>query len=360
MEIEMDQKRLDEVMAALRTVEDPDLHKDLVTLNMARDIKIDGGEVSLTVVLTTPACPLKDEIDRRVRVGLESLDWVESIKIEMTAEVRQGGGNGELPAIPGIKNAVAVASGKGGVGKSTTAVNLAVSLASQGATVGILDADVYGPNIPMMLGAEGNPITKGRKIEPVEAQGLKVMSLGFMLEEGAPVIWRGPMIGGALNQLLNDVDWGELDYLIIDMPPGTGDASLSLAQLVPVAGALIVSTPQAVALQDVLRSISMWERLDVPVLGLVENMSYFIHPDTEERIEIFGHGGAREAAQSLGIEFLGEIPLDQNIRIGGDSGNPIATDSSNYLTPAYGSIAGKLAAAISVKNEERVEPLPML
>lgn len=356
----MDQKRLDEVMAALRTVEDPDLHKDLVTLNMARDIKIDGGEVSLTVVLTTPACPLKDEIDRRVRVGLESLDWVESIKIEMTAEVRQGGGNGELPAIPGIKNAVAVASGKGGVGKSTTAVNLAVSLASQGATVGILDADVYGPNIPMMLGAEGNPITKGGKIEPVEAQGLKVMSLGFMLEEGAPVIWRGPMIGGALNQLLNDVDWGELDYLIIDMPPGTGDASLSLAQLVPVAGALIVSTPQAVALQDVLRSISMWERLDVPVLGLVENMSYFIHPDTEERIEIFGHGGAREAAQSLGIEFLGEIPLDQNIRIGGDSGNPIATDSSNYLTPAYGSIAGKLAAAISVKNEERVEPLPML
>jgi ATP-binding protein involved in chromosome partitioning len=237
---------------------------------------------------------------------------------------------------------------------------LAVSLAAQGATVGILDADVYGPNIPMMLGAEGNPITKGGKIEPVEAQGLKVMSLGFMLEEGAPVIWRGPMIGGALNQLLNDVDWGELDYLIIDMPPGTGDASLSLAQLVPVAGALIVSTPQAVALQDVLRSISMWERLDVPVLGLVENMSYFIHPDTEERIEIFGHGGAREAAQSLGIEFLGEIPLDQNIRIGGDSGNPIATDSSNYLTPAYGSIAGKLAAAISVKNEERVEPLPML
>lgn len=356
----MDQKRLDEVMAALRTVEDPDLHKDLVTLNMARDIKIDGGEVSLTVVLTTPACPLKDEIDRRVRVGLETLDWVESIKIDMTAEVRQGGGNGELPAIPGIKNAVAVASGKGGVGKSTTAVNLAVSLASQGASVGILDADVYGPNIPMMLGAEGNPSTRGGKIDPVEAQGLKVMSLGFMLEEGAPVIWRGPMIGGALNQLLNDVDWGELDYLIIDMPPGTGDASLSLAQLVPVAGALIVSTPQAVALQDVLRSISMWERLDVPVLGLVENMSYFINPDTEERIEIFGHGGARDAAESLGIEFLGEIPLDQNIRIGGDSGNPIATDSSNYLTAAYGSIAGKLAAAISVKNEERVEPLPML
>ncbi len=356
----MDQQRLDQVMAGLRTVEDPELHKDLVTLNMARDIEIDGANVSLTVVLTTPACPLKDEIDRRVRAGLEHLDWVESVQINMTAEVRQGGGNGELAAIPGIKNAVAVASGKGGVGKTTTAVNMAVALSSQSASVGILDADVYGPNIPIMLGAEGNPSTKGGKIAPIEAYGLKVMSLGFMLEEGAPVIWRGPMIGGALKQLLNDVDWGELDYLIIDMPPGTGDASLSLAQLVPVAGALIVSTPQAVALQDVRRSISMWERLDVPVLGLVENMSYFLNPSTDERIEIFGHGGAHDAADSLGIDFLGEIPLDQSIRVGGDSGRPVAADPSNPLTAAYTEIAGKLAAAISVKNEEHVEPLPML
>ena len=356
----MDQQRLDQVMAGLRTVEDPELHKDLVTLNMARDIEIDGGKVSLTVVLTTPACPLKDEIDRRVRAGLEHLDWVESIEINMTAEVRQSGGNGDLTAIPGVKNLVAVASGKGGVGKSTTAVNLAIALSSQGADVGILDADVYGPNIPMMLGAKGNPSTRGGKIKPVEAYGLKVMSLGFMLEEGAPVIWRGPMIAGALKQLLNDVDWGELDYLIIDMPPGTGDASLSMAQLVPLAGALIVSTPQAVALQDVLRSISMWERLDVPVLGLVENMSYFLNPSTGERIEIFGHGGAHEAADSLGIEFLGEVPLDQSICVGGDSGRPVAADTSNPLAATYAEIAGKLAAMISVKNEARVEPLPML
>ena len=356
----MDQQRLDQVMAGLRTVEDPELHKDLVTLNMARDIEIDGGNVSLTVVLTTPACPLKDEIDRRVRAGLEHLDWVESVEINMTAEVRQGGGNGDLMGIPGVKNLVAVASGKGGVGKSTTAVNLAIALSSQGAAVGILDADVYGPNIPMMLGAEGNPTTRGGKISPVEAYGLKIMSLGFMLEEGAPVIWRGPMIAGALKQLLNDVDWGELDYLIIDMPPGTGDASLSMAQLVPLAGALIVSTPQAVALQDVLRSISMWERLDVPVLGLVENMSYFLNPSTGERIEIFGHGGAHDAADNLGIEFLGEIPLDQSICGGGDSGKPVAADTSSPLAETYAEIAGKLAATISVKNEERVEPLPML
>lgn len=356
----MDQQRLDQVMAGLRTVEDPELHKDLVTLNMARDIEIDGGKVSLTVVLTTPACPLKDEIDRRVRAGLEHLDWVESVEINMTAEVSQGGGNGDLPGIPGVKNLVAVASGKGGVGKSTTAVNLAIALSSQGADVGILDADVYGPNTPMMLGAEGNPTTRGGKISPVEAYGLKIMSLGFMLEEGAPVIWRGPMIAGALKQLLNDVDWGELDYLIIDMPPGTGDASLSMAQLVPLAGALIVSTPQAVALQDVLRSISMWERLDVPVLGLVENMSYFLNPSTGERIEIFGHGGAHDAADNLGIEFLGEIPLDQSICVGGDSGRPVAADTSNPLAETYAEIAGKLAATISVKNEERVEPLPML
>jgi ATP-binding protein involved in chromosome partitioning len=356
----MDQQRLDQVMDALRTVEDPELHKDLVTLNMARDIEIDGGNVSLTVVLTTPACPLRDEIDRRVRAGLNQLDWVESIDINMTAEVSQGGGMGEAAPIPGIKNAVAVASGKGGVGKTTTTVNLGIALARQGASVGILDADVYGPNIPIMLGAEGAPMTVAGKIAPIEAHGIKLMSLGFMLEEGAPVIWRGPMIGGAIGQLLNDVDWGELDYLLIDMPPGTGDASLSLAQLVPLAGALIVSTPQAVALQDVLRSISMWEKLGVPVLGLVENMSYFLNPADGSRLEIFGHGGARKAAEEQGIEFLGEISLDQAIRVGGDNGTPVAADESNPQAAAYAEIAGRMAAAISVKNEERAEPLPML
>ena len=262
-----------------------------------------GAKCPSPSVLTTPACPLREEIDSRVRAGLEHLDWVESIQIEMTAEVRQGGGNGELAPIPGIKNAVAVSQWQRRRREDDTAVNLAIALSNQGASIGILDADVYGPNIPIMLGAEGNPTTKGGKISPVESYGLKIMSLGFMLEEGAPVIWRGPMIGGALNQLLNDVDWGELDYLIIDMPPGTGDASPFPSPTRPGGWRLDSLHSPGSGLQDVRRSISMWERLDVPVLGIVENMSYFINPSTDERIEIFGHGGAHDAATVSGSIF---------------------------------------------------------
>lgn len=270
--------------------------------------------------------------------------------------------NADAPSSPpkGIRDSIAVASGKGGVGKSTMAVNLSVALAKMGHSVGLLDADVYGPNVPIMLGAKGDLVTVDGSITPLEAYGIKVMSLGFMLEEGTPVIWRGPMIAGALKQLLNDVEWGELDYMVLDLPPGTGDASLTLAQMIPLSGALIVSTPQEVALQDVKRSIAMFERLSVPVLGLVENMSYYIHEPTGDRVEIFGHGGARKAAEDLELEFLGEVPLDLAIREGGDSGRPVSAEADSSLGVAFADIARKLVEAVGADRKEPADDLPML
>ncbi len=264
------------------------------------------------------------------------------------------------PALEGVGDAIAVASGKGGVGKSTLAVNLSVALGILGRSVGLLDADVYGPNVPIMLGAKGDVATLDGRIEPLTAHGIRLMSLGFMLEEGTPVIWRGPMIAGALKQLVNDVAWGKLDYLMLDLPPGTGDASLSLAQMLPLSGAVIVSTPQEVALQDVRRSIGMFERLSVPILGIVENMSYYIHPGSGERIEIFGHGGARKAADELGITFLGEIPLDPAIRESGDNGTPVSSMGGTPLAEAFADIAKKLEAVVGVKSDEPDDDLPML
>ena len=270
--------------------------------------------------------------------------------------------NADAPSSPpkGIRDSIAVASGKGGVGKSTMAVNLSVALAKMGHSVGLLDADVYGPNVPIMLGAKGDLVTVDGSITPLDAYGIKVMSLGFMLEEGTPVIWRGPMIAGALKQLLNDVAWGELDYMVLDLPPGTGDASLTLAQMIPLSGALIVSTPQEVALQDVKRSIAMFERLSVPVLGLVENMSYYIHEPTGDRVEIFGHGGARKAAEGLKLEFLGEVPLDPAIREGGDSGRPVSAEADSSLGVAFADIARKLVVAVGADRKEPADDLPML
>ena len=272
------------------------------------------------------------------------------------------GASGSSPE--GIRESIAVASGKGGVGKSTVAVNLSVALAKMGRSVGLLDADVYGPNVPIMLGAKGDLVTVDGSISPLEAHGVKLMSLGFMLEEGTPVIWRGPMIAGALKQMLNDVAWGELDYLVLDLPPGTGDASLTLAQMMPLSGAVIVSTPQEVALQDVKRSIAMFERLSVPVLGLVENMSYYIHEPTGDRVEIFGHGGARQAAGDLGIRFLGEIPLDPAIREGGDKGSPVGGDAGSSLGAAFAGIASLVEESVGAGGDELTDELtddlPML
>ena len=273
-------------------------------------------------------------------------------------QTMDGGASASPPE--GIRESIAVASGKGGVGKSTVAVNLAVALAKMGRSVGLLDADVYGPNVPIMLGAKGDLVTVDGSITPLEAHGVKLMSLGFMLEEGTPVIWRGPMIAGALKQMLNDVAWGELDYLVLDLPPGTGDASLTLAQMIPLSGAVIVSTPQEVALQDVKRSIAMFERLSVPVLGLVENMSYYVHEPTGDRVEIFGHGGARKAAGDLGITFLGEIPLDPVIREGGDNGTPVGADADSSLGAAFGEIAGKVEESVGAGAPEVEDDLPML
>lgn len=358
----MTNARVDEVMAAMRTVEDPEVASDLVALNIVRGAEVSGADVALTVVLTTPACPYRDEIEGRIREALGRISWIGRISLKFSAEVASNkGSDGAAESLPGIRNAIAVASGKGGVGKTTVAVNLSVALARHGAKVGLLDADVYGPNVPIMMGVKGDPVTVQGQISPLEAKGVKLMSLGLMLEDSTPVIWRGPMIAGALKQLLRDVAWGEVDYLIIDLPPGTGDASLTLAQLIPLAGAVIVSTPQEVALQDVRRSIAMFERLNVPVLGIVENMSYYIHVPTGERVEIFGHGGAARAAETLGLEFLGEIPLDPVIREGGDTGKPVAADESSPLAGAFMRLAGKVAAGVSVRNlKEQEEALPML
>ena len=318
----MDQPTAD-VREALRTIQDPFLGPALTQYNIARDVRVDGGAVALSLVLPVPLGPVKRTLESAVRERLAGLPWIGSVAIEWDSNVTANSGFGQSgQPLEGVKNTVAVASGKGGVGKSTVAVNLTVALQAMGARVGILDADIYGPNVPGMLGVTGRPILANDKIQPLYGYGVPVMSMGFLADEGTAMIWRGPMVAQALRQLIEDVDWGQLDYLILDLPPGTGDAPLSLAQILPLAGAVIVSTPQEVALQDVRRGIAMFEKLRVPNLGVVENMSYFICGNCQERHEIFAHGGAARAAQTAGVPLLGEIPLDTRIRLGGDEGPP--------------------------------------
>ena len=329
------------VLDALRTVNDPELHRDIVSLNMVRDLKIEGGTVSFELVLTTPACPLKETIDQDVRAALAPIDGIEAIDIDWGAEVRSALGRDGGPApIEGVKNVIAVASNKGGVGKSTVSTNLAVALARLGAKVGLLDADITGPNIPTMLGIEGGIQSEGEHgLHALEAYGLKAVSIGFVLPKGSPVVWRGPMIGSGVRQLMRDVDWGELDYLIIDLPPGTSDASMTMAQDALIAGVVIVSTPQQVALEDARKAVGMFDRLGVPVFGIVENMSG----------DIFGHGGAQTAADELGIEFLGELPLDAAIREGGDAGKPVvASAPDSEVGRSFIELAEQVAARCSV------------
>jgi ATP-binding protein involved in chromosome partitioning len=336
-------------MRALGTVKDPDLGRDLVSLGMIENLAIDGDAVSFTVVLTTPACPLKGKIESDCRRAVLAVPGVREATIKMDARVVASRGARGKPSIPNVRNVVAVGSGKGGVGKTTVAVNLALALSEAGARVGILDADVTGPNVPLMIGAHGEPRSRNNKIEPLMSYGVKVISIAFFVPEGQPVIWRGPMVGGAIQQFFNDVDWGELDYLIVDLPPGTGDASISLAQLVPLSGVVIVSTPQDVALLDAMKSLTMFQKLEAPIIGIVENMSYFVCPHCNERIDIFGHGGAERAAERLNVPFLGQIPINPEIRAGADDGVPILrANPEGQEAEAFRAVARQVAARISV------------
>ncbi|MFL6285442.1 MAG: Mrp/NBP35 family ATP-binding protein [Pyrinomonadaceae bacterium] len=340
-----------DVYGALAQVKDPDLHKDIVRLGFIKDLKIEGGAVSFRVVLTTPACPVREQLQEQSRAVVAALPGVESVSVTMDAEVPKGRGFGEKLTVEGVRNIVAVSSGKGGVGKSTVAVNLAVSLARDGARVGLMDADVYGPNVPLMLGvADMRPSINVNKLVPLEAHGIRLMSMAVLKPGDEPMIVRGPILHGLVRQFLQDVEWGELDYLIVDMPPGTGDVQLSLAQLVPVQGAVLVTTPQEVALADVRRALRMFEAVNVPVLGVVENMSYFIAPDTGTRYNIFGEGGGQRLSDEYGVPFLGAVPLGMKVREGGDSGVPVVvSDPDSPQAEAFRHVAEEVARQVSIE-----------
>lgn len=337
-----------EIYDALRLVKDPELGRDLVSLNMVRDVRVDGGNVSLSVFLTTPACPLRERIEMDVRDAVLAVPGVDSVTVTMDAEVCRGGVKGPEP-VEGVRNVIAVASNKGGVGKTTVAVNLAVALAKAGARVGLLDADVTGPNVPPMLGLESGFMAEADGLAAIDRFGVKVCSLGFVLPKDSAVIWRGPLIDKAIRELLHQLPWGELDYLIVDLPPGTSDASLSVAQSVPVAGVVIVTTPQEVSLEDATKAATMFGRLGVPILGVIENMSYFACPHCGERTDIFGHGGGESIARELELEFLGEMPIDVETRIAADAGVPVTESAPE--SPAgrvFKELAQKVAARCSV------------
>jgi ATP-binding protein involved in chromosome partitioning len=345
-----------QVLNALGKVQEPELHRDLVTLKMIRDVSIQNSDVNFTIVLTTPACPLRGQIDAEATAAVKSIPGVRNVNIKWDANVPTDmriSGRMQMD----VRSTIAVASGKGGVGKTTVAVNLAVALASQGARVGLLDADIYGPNIPIMLGVEHQkPMTSESKIIPIESFGLKLMSMGFLVEPEKAMIWRGPMLHSAIKQFLADVEWGALDYMVIDLPPGTGDAQLTLAQTLPLTGAVVVATPQDVALSDVVRGVTMFRRLEVPVLGVVENMSYFVCPHCGERTDIFDHGGAKRMAEKLNVPFLGEIPLDPKIRLGGDTGLPVTvTEPDSPLGQAFIELSQQVAAKVSVLNAQAAQ-----
>jgi ATP-binding protein involved in chromosome partitioning len=340
------------VLDALRAVKDPDLHKDIVALGFVKDLHVDGGRVAFTVELTTPACPVKDAMRDQAQRVVSALPGVTDVQVTMTASVRAARNVASQQApIPGVKNIVAVGAGKGGVGKTTLAVNLAVALAARGSRVGMIDGDIYGPNVPIMLGVQAQLEADGEKIVPAEKFGIKVVSMGFLTDDESPVIWRGPMLHSVVRQFFHDVKWGELDYLVIDMPPGTGDVALSLSQTVPVAGAIVVTTPQEVSLADSRRAVRMYQKLNIPVLGLVENMSYFACPNCAHESDIFGRGGGERTAEAMDVPFLGRIPIYEPIRRGGDAGQPIVvTDPGSAAARAFLSVAEQLAAQVSIMS----------
>jgi ATP-binding protein involved in chromosome partitioning len=345
----------DSVLQVLQPVQDPELRKSLVDLNMIRNVTIEGGTVHFTLVLTTPACPLRQFIVEDCERAVKTLPGVQQVMVDVTAETPQQKSLPDRAGIAGVKNILAVSSGKGGVGKSTVAVNVAVALAQTGAKVGLIDADIYGPNAPILLGLTGAGVTvrqgeTGEELEPAFNYGVKLVSMGFLIDADQPVIWRGPMLNGVIRQFLYQVQWGELDYLIVDMPPGTGDAQLTLVQAVPMAGAVIVTTPQTVALADARRGLKMFQQLGVHVLGIVENMSYFIPPDLPDRqYDIFGSQGGAKAAAELGVPLLGCVPLEIQLRDGGDRGLPIVVaEPESASAQALVAIAKQIAAKVSV------------
>jgi ATP-binding protein involved in chromosome partitioning len=343
------------ILDALRPIVDPDFGKSIVDLGFVKNIRIDGGNVSFAIELTTPACPVKAEFEKAARERVLALDGVENVDVTMTSNTRgrdlSAGAQPEI--LPGVRNAIAVASGKGGVGKSTTAVNLALALRESGAAVGVMDADVYGPSLPLLTGVHGRPRTRGKHILPHEAYGLNLMSMGFLVDENSPVIWRGPMVHGLVSQFLSDVEWGELDYLVIDMPPGTGDAALTLTQKAPLSGTVIVTTANDLSLVDARKGLKMFEQVQVPVLGIIENMSYFTPPDLPDRkYYLFGEGGGKRTAAELGVDFLGEVPIDPQIVEGGDAGRPILVHAPDSpAAQAFRHLAGEVARSLAVLAE---------
>ncbi len=346
------------VYDVLRTVQEPELGGDLVTRQMIKDLVVDDGRIAFTIELTTPACPLKDQIETEARAALAPLGAT-SIDIAWGATVRRASPRAPEQLVPGVKNIIAVASGKGGVGKSTVSVNLAVALARAGASVGLLDADITGPNIPMMLGVDGQPkASPDNKIEPLERYGVKVISIQFFVPDGQPIVWRGPLVGGAIQQFLRDVEWGELDYLVVDLPPGTSDAQLTLAQAVPISGTVLVTTPQEVSLSDVGKALSMLRRMSVPVIGVIENMSGFVCAHCGETTEIFGRGGGERFAAEQGLDFLGGIPLDVTVRQGGDVGVPaVAQREPGPAAEAMTRLAQQVAARMSIRADQAEAPI---
>jgi len=337
----------EQVLQALSKVQDPELRRDLVTLKMIKDVEVQDGKVSFTVELTTPACPLRNQIQKDAENAVLALEGVEKVDVTMGARVPEDKKIKDLD----IKNIIAVGSGKGGVGKSTVAVNLAVSLAKCGAKVGLMDADIYGPNVPMMMGVKALPPTpQGKQIQPAVAHGVKVMSIGFMVSSGQPLIWRGPMLHSAIKQFLMDVDWGDLDYLIVDLPPGTGDVQLSLVQTVPLSGGVIVTMPQQVSFDDAARAVSMFKKMEVPILGIVENMS-FLEMEDGTRRRIFGEGGGEDLARMAGAPLLASVPIDENVRVGGDQGEPVVVaDPESSAAKVLEALAQSVAARMSMED----------
>lgn len=341
------------VLAALQPIVDPDFGRSIVDLGFVKNLRIEGARVAFTIELTTPACPVKAEFERAARERVAALPGVEDVAVTMSANTRGRAAAAPSPqgvALPGVKNTIAVASGKGGVGKSTTAVNLALALRESGASVGLLDADVYGPSLPLLTGVAGRPHSENKRIFPLEGYGLKLMSMGFFVTESSPVIWRGPMVHGLIRQFLTDVDWGELDYLVIDLPPGTGDAALTLTQMAPLSGAVIVTTANDLSLIDARKGLKMFEKVQVPVLGVIENMSYFVPPDApDKRYYLFGQGGGQRIAAELGVDFLGEVPIDPRVVEGGDKGRPIVVHAPDSdAAAAFRRLASTLARKLAV------------